>query len=97
MISTKNLENRTNQGTGLSMMKTQQELTNLKKQIGNLDKVNDVQSNYYSLQRNIENFERQLEKQMDGINNTKSIFIPKITKKKDFPSLQNIEEVRKRE
>lgn len=66
MISTKNLEARTVQGTGLSMMKTQQELTNLKMQIGNLDKVSDVKSYYYSLQRNIENFERQLEKQMDG-------------------------------
>ena len=85
MISKNTLEARTAQGTGLSMMKTQQELTNLKKQIGNLDKVSDVQSYYYSLQRNIENFERQLEKQMDGVGNNpanpnKSIFSP-ITQK----------------
>jgi hypothetical protein len=100
MISTKNLEARTAQGTGLSMMKTQQELTNLKNQIGNLDKVSDVQSYYYSLQRNIENFERQLEKQMDGYTpNTafpnKSNFF--IKPHPDFPSLQTVEENRKRD
>ena len=99
MISSKTLDARTAQGTGLSMMKTQQELTNLKKQIGNLDKVSDVQSYYYSLQRNIENFERQLEKQMDGINSSTAFpnksTPPPIKPQIDFPSLQSVEELRK--
>ena len=76
MISTKNLDVKYNENvhSGATMMKTQTELVSLKKQIGNLDKVKDVQSYYYSLQRNIEVFEKQLENQMNKLNKDNSSF-----------------------
>lgn len=65
------IEKRQNPSTGI--MQAQQELLSLKNQIIGLDKVNDVQSYYYSLQRNIENFERQLDKQIQGFPNLNNL------------------------
>ena len=93
MISTKNLDVKyENNNPGTNMMKTQHELFNLKKQIGNLDKVKDAQSYYYSLQRNIEVFEKQLERQMDNINKDNSS-LPNV---KPSINLYNDEQVKRK-
>ena len=50
-----------------NMLQAQEALSNLKRQIGSLDSITNPANLYYSLQRNIESFENQLEGQMNDI------------------------------
>ena len=49
------------------MLQAQEQLSNLKRQIGSLDSITNAANLYYSLQRNIETFENQLEGQMNDV------------------------------
>ncbi len=51
------------------IIQTQNALAKLKNQIKDLDKVGNPANLYYSLQRNIELFENQLESQLDNMKN----------------------------
>lgn len=56
-----------------TILQAQEALSSLKRQISSLDKVTNASNLYYSLQRNIESFENQLEGQMKDIKKTGTV------------------------